>query len=211
MDVVESSAGQLATSRAVQQPTTGWRTRWLTAAPAAQFASPSPSDATTAGTAGSSSAKSKWITHFPAWLLFPFFPSFYFYLEWMVYQVYTSFLQHISTCWNTCQWYMILCNNRCNVHLAYILLWRFLMECLFNFSSSINSELNVLGLSCELKTLMALKCFVIKTICFVNFLSFISSTNRGSSVILSVHVSTGWYSYDYVISVMQTVSRCTCL
>lgn len=58
MDAVESSAGQSATSRAVRQPTTGWRTRWWTAAQAARFASPSLSDATTAGTVGSSSARS---------------------------------------------------------------------------------------------------------------------------------------------------------
>lgn len=66
--VVGSLAGQSATSRAVQLLITGWRTRWLTAAPAALFASPSPSDATTAGTAGSSSARSKKITSFQLWL-----------------------------------------------------------------------------------------------------------------------------------------------
>lgn len=58
-DVVESSAGPSATNRVAQRPTTGWRMRWWTAAPAARFASPSLSDVTTAGIAGSSSAKSK--------------------------------------------------------------------------------------------------------------------------------------------------------
>lgn len=57
--VVESSAGPSATNQVVQQPTTGWRMRWWTAALAARFASPSLSDVTTAGIAGSSSAKSK--------------------------------------------------------------------------------------------------------------------------------------------------------
>lgn len=58
-DVGESSAGLSVTSRVVRQPTTGWRTRWWTAAQAARFVSPSPSGATTAGTVGSSSVKSK--------------------------------------------------------------------------------------------------------------------------------------------------------
>lgn len=62
MGAVGSLAGQSVTSQAVQLLITGWRTRWLTAAPAAQFASPLLSDATTAGTAGSSSVRSKKIT-----------------------------------------------------------------------------------------------------------------------------------------------------
>lgn len=58
-DSAASSAGQSVISQVVQQLTTGWRTRWLTAALPAQFVSPSLSDVTTAGTVGSSFAKSK--------------------------------------------------------------------------------------------------------------------------------------------------------
>lgn len=66
MDAVESSAGPSAINQVVRRPTTGWRMRWWTAALAARFASPSLSDVTTAGTADSSSAKSK--SSFLKWL-----------------------------------------------------------------------------------------------------------------------------------------------
>lgn len=53
----ESSAGPSVSSPAARRPTTGWRTSWWTAAPPARSASPWRSDATTAGTAGSSSVR----------------------------------------------------------------------------------------------------------------------------------------------------------
>lgn len=57
MGVAESSAGRWASSPVALRLTTGWRTSWWTAAPAARSASPWRSDATTAGTAGSSSVR----------------------------------------------------------------------------------------------------------------------------------------------------------